>query len=172
MPPSPGSYQWWRDNYTTDAEFQRVCGVLKGYGVDCSAVEVDHFPPNASYAGSTYDKQLPYAARPAFPVPKYLHRFHSGDGGMGGHVSSTGSTFVAKTWTPQLGAKMSSGNFYSAMKQDIVDKQNVALGATNGQDRKLFNKLLAPAVELVQKLGMISDAEYYDLLNDLGVFGA
>jgi hypothetical protein len=89
---------------------------------------------------------------------------------MGGHVTSTGSTFVAKTWTPQLGAKTSSGNFYAAMKQDIVDKQNVALSATSAKDPKPFNKLLVPAVGLVHSLRMVSDAEYYDLLNDLGAW--
>ena len=165
-----GSYQWWRENYSTNNEFQRVCGVLASHGVDCSAVEVDHFPPNAAYSGSAFDRRLPYAARPSFPLPKYLHRFHTGGGGMGGHASTTGSTFVAKGWTPQLKAKMTAGNFYGAMKQDIIDKKNVALHATNSADRNLFNHLMVPAVQLVHSLGMISEAEFYDLLNDLGFF--
>jgi hypothetical protein len=166
-----GSYQWWRENYTTNTEFQRVCGVLKGHGVDCTEVEIDHFPPNAAYTGSSFDKQLPYAARPSLPLPKFLHRFHSGGGGMGGHASTTGSTFVAKRWTPELKTQMVAGNFHGAMKQDIIDKKNVALSATYGADRKLFNALMLPAVQLVHKLDMISEAEFYDLLNDLGVFG-
>jgi hypothetical protein len=166
-----GSYQWWRDNYLTHAEFQRVRGVLSGYGIDCSVVEIDHFPPNAAYSGSAFDKRLPYNARPSLPLPKYLHRYHAGGGGMGGHASTTGSTFVAKRWTPELRAKMAAGNFHGAMKQDIIDKKNLALYATDGQDRKLFNILMLPAVQLVHGFGMITEMEYYDLLNDLGYFG-
>jgi hypothetical protein len=30
---------------------------------------------------------------------------------------------------------------------------------------------MVPAVQLVHSLGMISEAEFYDLLNDLGFFG-
>jgi hypothetical protein len=168
--PVKGSYQWWRENYASDAEFQRVCGVLKLFGVDCSQVEVDHFPPNASYTGTTYDRILAYGARPAFPLPKYLHRFHRGEGGMGGHITTTGSTDVAKSWTPQLRAQMAAGDFHGAMKQDIVDKQNVALATTAGQDRNLFNGLLRPGVDLAYSQGLINEAQYYDLLNDLGGF--
>ena len=91
---------------------------------------------------------------------------------MGGHASTTGSTFVSKGWTPQLKAQMAEGNFHGAMKQDIIDKKNVALSATNGQNRNLFNNLMVPAVQLVHSLGMISEIEYYDLLNDLGFFGS
>ena len=40
-----------------------------------------------------------------------------------------------------------------------------------GKDRNLFNKLMVPAVHLVYSNGMINEAEYYDLLNDLGAFG-
>jgi hypothetical protein len=165
-----GSYQWWRENYRTNIEFERVCVALEQFGVDVSETEIDHFPPNAAYTGSGYDKKLPYAARPSFPLPKYLHRFHTGGGGMGGHASTTGSTFVAKGWTPQLQSQMSAGNFYGAMKQDIIDKKNVALSATLGRDRNLFNKLMVPAIHLVYNNGMINEAEYYDLLNDLGYF--
>lgn len=166
-----GSYLWWRENYKTNAEFQRVSQILQGFGVDCSAVEIDHFPPNAAYTGSPFDKRLPYAARPSFPLAKYLHRYHTGGGGMGGHASTTGSTFVSKGWTPELKAQMVAGNFYGAMKQDIIDKRNVALVATNSTDRNLFNKLMVPAVQLVFKLDMVTETEYYDLLNDLGHFG-
>lgn len=166
-----GSYQWWRENYTSDAEFQRVCGILERYGVDCSAVEIDHFPPNASYTGTRYDGMLTYAARPAFPLPKYLHRFRTGGGGMGGHASTTGKTFVSKGWTPQLSAKMAADDFHGAMKQDIIDKKNVALGATMGRDRNLFNRLMQPAVELAYRQGLFGETEYYDLLNDLGAWG-
>ena len=37
-----GSYQWWRDNYLTHAEFQRVRGVLSGYGIDLPPVKLVH----------------------------------------------------------------------------------------------------------------------------------
>lgn len=168
--PLRGSYQWWRDNYPTDADFQRICGVLKNYGVDCSEVEVDHFPPNAAYTGAV-GQQLTYASRPAFPLPKYLHRFHRGGGGMGGHASTTGSTFVSAGWTGQLRASISAGSFHGAMKQDIIDKRNVALHATHGRDRRLFDPILLPAVDLVHQLGFIDEAELYDLYNDLGAWG-
>jgi hypothetical protein len=165
-----GSYKWWRENYASNAEFQRVCRVLEGYSVDCSAVEIDHFPPNAAYAGSPYDRKLTYAARPSLPLPKYLHRFRTGGGGMGGHASTTGSTFVAKVWTPQLQSQMTSSNFHGAMKQDIIDKKNLALSATYGKDRNLFNNLMIPAVSLVVRVGILSEGECYDLLNDLGAY--
>ena len=58
------------------------------------------------------------------------------------------------------------------MKQDIIDKKNLAPFATDGKDRSLFNKLMIPAVQLVHSLGMITESQYYDLLNDLGYFGA
>jgi hypothetical protein len=163
-----GSYQWWRENYSSNDEFQRVCGVLAQYGIDCSAVEVDHFPPNAAYTGTPYAQRLAIPARPSLPLPKYLHRYFAGGGGMGGHASTTGSTFVSKVWTPQLRARMTGGDFHGAMKQDIIDKKNLALHATDGQDRKLFDKLMLPAVHMVHSLGMIDEAQYYDLLNDLG----
>jgi hypothetical protein len=167
----PGSYQWWRENYATDPGFQAVCTVLTSNGVDCSQVEVDHFPPNASYTGSAYDTMLPYGARPAFPLPKYVHRFHSGGGGMGGHASTTGSTFVSAVWTGEVRNMMQAGNFYGAMKYDIIDKKNLALFYTNGQNRNLFNGVLRPAVDLARSVALIDDAQYYDLLNDLGAWG-
>ena len=163
-----GSYQWWRENYATNDEFKHVCGVLTQFGIDCSQVEIDHFPPNAAYIGSAFNRRLAYPARPSLPLPKYLHRYHAGGGGMGGHASTTGSTFVAKRWTPELRTQMVAGNFHGAMKQDIIDKKNIALSATDGQNRKLFDKLMLPAVHMVHSLGMIDEAQYYDLLNDLG----
>ena len=165
-----GTYQWWMQNYRSNGDFQRVCNVLQGYGVDCSQVEIDHFPPNAAYTGTQYDRMLPYASRPSVPLPKYLHRFHGGGGGMGGHASTTGSTFVAKVWTPELKAKMTAGDFHGAMKQDIIDKRNVALFATQGRDRNLFNVLMIPAVKFVYERGMIDETQYYDLLQDLGAW--
>jgi len=167
---NPGSYQWWRDNYSGDPGFQAVCTALTANGVDCTEVEVDHFPPNASYAGSPYDG-LPYGARPAFPLPKYVHRFHSGGGGMGGHASTTGSTFVSAQWTAEVRQQMQAGNFYGAMKYEIIDKKNLALFYTNGTDRNFFNGILRPAVDLARSLALIDDTQYYDLLNDLGAWG-
>jgi len=164
-----GSYQWWRDNYRSDPGFQSVCAVLEANGVDCSAVEIDHFPPNASYSGPY--NALPYAARPAFPLPKFVHRFHSGGGGMGGHASTTGSTFVSARWTGEIRARMQAGDFYGAMKYDIIDKKNLALFYTNGTNRNLFNGILRPAVELAHELGFVDETQYYDLLNDLGAWG-
>ena len=163
--PNKGSYQWWRDNYRTDAEWARVSGVLTAHGVDCKSVEIDHFPPNASYTGSRFDRMLAYGARPAAPLPKYVHRYHSGGGGMGGHASTTGKTFVSTRWTGELRAQMAAGNFYGAMKQDIVDKKNLALYWA--QDRELLNGLLVPAVQLAHEEALISETELYDLLLDL-----
>ena len=167
---NPGSYTWWRDNYLTDPGFQAVCTILAANGVDCTQVEVDHFPPNASYTGSAFDGMLPYGARPAFPLPKYIHRFHSGGGGMGGHASTTGSTSVSAFWTGEVRARMQAGDYWGAMKYDIIDKKNLALFYTNGRDRNLFDGILRPAVELARALGLVSDTQYYDLLMDLGGF--
>lgn len=165
-----GSYDWWRANYESDERYIAVCKVLTGRGIDCSETEVDHFPPNKSYEGTSYE-HVTYGQRPAFPLPKYLHRYHKGGGGMGGHVSTTGTTFVAQAWTPQLGAKMEAGNFYGAMKQDIIDKQNVALGASG--DRNLFNAILQPAVLLAHNGGLITAGEYLDICwNDFQGLGS
>lgn len=161
-----GSYTWWRANYSTDADYLAVAAVLAPLGYNCDQVEVDHFPPNASYSGA-FAEQLTYGNRPAFPLPKYLHRYRKGDGGMGGHASSTGSTAVQKGWTSQLSAHMASGSFYGAMRDDIIDKQNVAEVAC--RDRNLFNKLLKPAVTLAFEDGLLSGDEYYHIMmNYLG----
>lgn len=165
--PMKGSYDWWRQNWASDAEYAKVAQVLTKRGVDCTQVEVDHFPPNAAYTGTMYASQLSYGARPAFPLPKYLHRYHKGGGGMGYHASSTGRTFVQSGWTSQLKGQMSSGSYYGAMRQDIVDKQNVALAACG--DRHLFDGLMKPAVELAMIKGLISKAEAYEIvINQLG----
>ena len=165
-----GSYDWWRANYATDARYIAICQVLQIKGVDCSETEVDHFPPNKSYEGTGFT-HVTYGQRPAFPLPKYLHRFHKGDGGMGGHVSTTGTTSVAKGWTPQLGAKMSLGNFYGAMKQDLIDKKNVAFCASG--DRNLFNAILQPSVFLAHNGGLITAEEYLDICwNDFQGLGS
>ena len=165
-----GSYQWWRDNYSSNPGFQAVCSVLTDAGVNCSAVEIDHFPPNAAYTGSPFNR-LPFNARPAFPLPKYIHRFHAGGGGMGGHASTTGSTFVSARWTGEIRNMMQAGNFHGAMKYDIIDKKNLALFYTNGTNRNLFNGILKPAVDLARELTLVNETQYYDLLNDLGVWG-
>jgi hypothetical protein len=164
----PGSYNWWRANYKTDDDFRKVAKVLTVAGVDCTEVDVDHFPPNSAYTGTQYENMLNYGARPAFPLPKVLHRFAKGDGGMGGHVSTTGNTAVSQGWTPMLREAMSAGNFYEAMKKDVIDKQNVALsaGATKNfapHNRRLFNLLMMPAVDLALRKGMITQSQYYDL---------
>ena len=63
---------------------------------------------------------------------------------------------------------MQAGDFHGAMKQDLIDKRNLALHATDGQNRKLFDNLMLPAVHMVHNLAMITEDQYYDLLNDLG----
>lgn len=168
---SQGSYTWWRENFKTNADFISTCNELGKYGVDCSNVEVDHFPPNAAYSGTQFENSLSYDDRPAFPLPKYLHRFKKGGGGMGGHASTTGLTYVSKIWTPQLKSHMNAGDFFGAMKQDIIDKKNVALFATDGRNRHLFDKLMVPGVKLVYELDMISETQYYDILNQLSYWG-
>lgn len=157
-----GSYDWWRANYATDPDYLAVSNVLTPLGVDCTHVEVDHFPPNAAYTGTTYERKLSYGARPAFPLPKYLHRFHRGGGGMGYHASTTGRTFVQAGWTGELKGHMSGGGFYDAMRQDIVDKQNVAFAACG--NRHLFDKLMRPGVELAVVRGLLSQSEAYAII--------
>ena len=72
-------------------------------------------------------------------------------------------------WSGQLRGQMLAGDFYGAMKQDIIDKQNVALFATEGKNRSLFNNLLKVGVQLARELGMIAEEQYWDLmLNHLG----
>ena len=161
-----GSYTWWRANFATDPDYAAVATVLVPLGYNCALVEVDHFPPNASYPAGLAS-QISYGARPAFPLPKYLHRYRKGGGGMGGHASSTGSTAVQKFWTGQLTAQMAAGNVYGAMRDDIIDKQNVAFVACG--DRNLFNNLMKPAVNLALELGLLSHNEYYHIvMNYLG----
>lgn len=162
-----GSYNWWRANYSTDERYFSICQILKSRGINCRDTEIDHFPPNKSYEGTAYATKLLYGARPAFPLPKFLHRFHRGEGGMGGHVSTTGTTFVAKGWegvkgwTPQLSDQMAKNNFYGAMKQDIIDKQNVALSRAG--NRNLFNPVLQPAVKLAFDEKLINYEQYLDI---------
>jgi len=157
-----GSYDWWRANYATNTEYLNVAGILTKLGVDCTAVEVDHFPPNASYKGTFYDGKASYGARPAFPLPKYLHRYKKGNGGFGGHASTTGSTFVQVGWTGELSGLMAGGDYYGAMGKDIIDKQNVAFCAAG--DRHLFDGLMIPAVNLAKTLGFISESQVYQLV--------
>lgn len=159
-----GSYAWWRANYATDPSYAAVAAVLTPLGIDCKEVEVDHFPPNAAYSGTKYDQSLKETKRPAFPLPKYLHRYHRGDGGMGYHASTTGRTFVQSGWTGELKGHMSVGNFYAAMRQDIIDKQNVAYCVC--EDRHLFDVLMRPAVDLALFHGLISSLEAHQIYVD------
>ena len=160
--PHRGSYDWWRANYATDPDYLAVSAVLAPMGVDCTQVEVDHFPPNAAYTGTSYEHRASYGARPAFPLPKFLHRWQGrGQGGMGGHASTTGSTFVQRGWTTDLRTSMSANNYYAAMNQDIIDKQNVALHVCG--NRHLFDTLMRPAVELAVQYGFITQTEAYDI---------
>lgn len=162
--PREGCYQWWRDHFSGHPEYQRICAILQKLGFDTSQTEVDHFPPNIAYRGTSFETQLAEGARPAFPIPKYLHRYHRGEADMGGHASTTGSGGVARQWSGQIRTHMQGGNFYAAMKQDIIDKQNIALFATQGLDRNLFNGLLRQGVRLAFDLGMITEQEYWDLM--------
>jgi hypothetical protein len=89
---------------------------------------------------------------------------------MGGHASTTGSTSVSAMWTGEVRTRMQAGDYYGAMKYDIIDKKNLALFYTNGRDRNWFNGILRPAVELARELTLVDETQYYDLLMDLGGF--
>tara|TARA_R110001599_G_scaffold253766_1_gene454093 strand:+ start:28503 stop:29408 length:906 start_codon:yes stop_codon:yes gene_type:complete len=145
-----GSYGYWRKMARADEQ-------------------VDHFPPNAAYSGSAY---APTAAahRPAFPIRnREGHRPAQGEQyGYGGHVSTTNSSFVQKGFTPDLTANMQAGDYYSAMRQDIIDKSNVALA--NYQNRSGFNALLTPGINLALQYGWITPEQHAELIGLLAQF--
>jgi len=131
--------------------------------------QVDHFPPNAAYTGTKF-ANISYGDRPAFPIRnRDGHRPAQGEPyGFGGHVSTTNSTFVQKGFTPELNQHMKKGDFFSAMKKDMIDKSNVALHQHKRRDA--FNDLLQPGVEWAYKQGMIDEMEYFTLLSQLKEF--
>lgn len=131
--------------------------------------QVDHFPPNAAYKGTKYESAS-YGDRPAFPIRnREGHRPAQGEQyGFGGHVSTTNSTFVQKGFTPQLHDHMKKGDYYGAMRLDLIDKSNVAL-AQHGS-RGAFNELLKPGIEQAFSNGWIDDGEYFKLLSLLKEF--
>jgi hypothetical protein len=131
--------------------------------------QVDHFPPNASYKGTQY-ANVPYSHRPAFPIRnREGHRPAEGEEyGYGGHVSTTNSTFVQKGYTPDLNKMMKTGDFFGAMKQELIDKSNVALYQYG--DRSVFNELLKPAIKLSYEYGWITQYGYFYLLSMLERF--
>jgi|GEM_PF-4781011 len=125
--------------------------------------QVDHFPPNAAYTGSAYAAIAP-AHRPAFPIRnREGHRPAKGEQyGYGGHVSTTNSSFVQKGFTPALKSSMQGNDYYSAMRQDIIDKSNVALA--NYGNRGNFNELLTPAINLALQYGWITPEQHAELI--------
>jgi RHS repeat-associated protein len=135
-----------------------------------SKFESDHFPPNAAYAGTRYAVASSYGNRPAFPLEKEFHQFTKGTGGFGGHASSTGSTLVssgANGYTQQLRGMMRNGDYYGAMKMDIIDKQNV--GRMRLNDSTAFNSRMRPGVTNAFNRGWLTETQFYDLMfNYLG----
>ena len=128
--------------------------------------QVDHFPPNAAYAGTPYAHIHPNH-RPAFPIRnREGHRPAKGEEyGYGGHVSTTNSTFVQKGYTPDLRAMMMVGNYFGAMEKELDDKANVAFHQYGS--RAAFNDLLRPAIRLAYQNGSINEEQYYHLLEKL-----
>lgn len=139
-----GSYGHWRKKYKGNKKYQ-----------------VDHFPPVAAYKGTKYEKLANYYRRPAFPLRTKLHQFTKGRGGFGGHASTTGRTYVSKGFTGRLNQLMKQGNFYEAMKLDLIDKQNLALIAHG--DRHSYDRRLHRGVKLALKNKWITPSQYFDL---------
>jgi RHS repeat-associated protein len=130
----------------------------------------DHFPPVAAYRGTQYAAGSTPYNRPAFPLETEFHQFTQGTGGFGGHASSTGSTLVssgANGYTQQLRGMMRNGDYYGAMKMDIIDKQNV--GRMRLNDSTAFNSRMRPGVTNAFERGWITETQFYDLMfNYLG----
>lgn len=122
--------------------------------------QIDHFPPNSSYKGTPYEKQLSYGQRPAFPLSTRRHQFQRGRGGFGSHASSTGNTFVSKRWNAQLRNEMMKGNFYGAMKMDLVDKLNTIRGSKR---IGIYKKHLLRGVKYARRQKLITKAQQHDL---------
>ncbi len=169
-----GSYGWWRANYATDTEYQRVCSVLKSYGWDVSRTEIDHFPPDSTYSGPF--SHVEYAMKPAFPLIVPLHQPSSGHSYSGGYATSSKSSNLAKEYRSILSSDMQAGDFFAAMRQDLIDKMNLALHATTSNkggmasQRGLFNALLRPAVMLAWQQGWITQRQCEELLGLLYSF--
>ncbi|MBP0466714.1 hypothetical protein J5Y09_22490 [Roseomonas sp. PWR1] len=166
-----GSYGWWKANYAFDAEYAKVCQVLAGMGWDVSKTEIDHFPPDSTYAGAFAN--VAYEMKPAFPLIYPLHQPSSGQSYGGGYATSSKSSNLAKEYRSILTGNMQGGDFYAALKQDLIDKMNLSLHATSSNksgmagQRTLFNNLLRPAVDLARHNGWISEMQHFELLSML-----
>ena len=179
-----GSYGWWRKNYATNPEYQKILGVLGTFGYDVSETEVDHFPPDSTYA--SFYKDVPYDRKPAFPLIKPLHQPSKGQSYGGGYATSSKSSGLAKTYRKSLGEALSkddgtlgdvkayfaadTSGFFGAMKQDLIDKKNLAFHATSkggSTQRNLFNPVLRPAVMLAFRLQLVSETECLALLSEV-----
>lgn len=164
----PGSYGWWKANYATDPEYQKVLGALASMGWDVSVTEIDHFPPDSTYGGAL--AHVPYEMKPAFPLIYPLHQPSSGRSYSGGYATSSKSSHLAKEYRSILGGSIGGGDFFTAMRQDLVDKINLAYHATSswtssmsGQ-RHLFDNLLRPAVMLAWQNGWVTQQQAEELL--------
>ncbi len=122
--------------------------------------QIDHFPPNSAYKGTPYEKRLSYGQRPAFPLSVRRHQFKKGRGGFGLHASSTGNTFVSKRYNAKLRLMMQRGDFFGAMKTDLIDKLNVIRGSKR---ENTYKRHLYRGVKYARKQGLIDETQQYDL---------
>lgn len=131
-------------------------------------MQADHIPPNSAYKGTRYELESKYEDRPAFPLEARYHQFTKGNGGWGGHASSSSCSIVSmgfsgvEGYNSRLRKLLLDGKFYEAFKMDLIDKKNLA--RMHFDDPNHFNERLIPAASNAHKRGWLSDDEYYDIL--------
>ncbi len=90
--------------------------------------EWEHPVPGKSYRDAGLGKS--YKSAPVLQIPKSMHR--GGVSGIGGGISSTGSSHSAKQWSSGMGRQLKSGDFGGVIWKGVIDGMNAAL--VTGED--------------------------------------
>lgn len=86
-------------------------------------MEWEHPVPGKAYRDAGMGNS--YRSAPVLQIPKAMHR--GGVAGIGGGISSTGSSHSAQIWSGGMGQQLASGDWSDAIWKGVVDGLNAAL---------------------------------------------
>lgn len=124
-------------------------------------MEWEHPVPGKAYRTAGMGQS--YKSAPVLQIPKKMHR--SGVSGMGGGISSTGSSTSAKTWSTGMGGQLASGDWQGTIWKGVIDGLHSA--AATGQDLQTAANGYWRIIRMHQQRGDIDEQTAQALLRML-----
>jgi hypothetical protein len=108
--------------FSKGSETMRVKYYNQSGGHGGKKEEWEHVVPGAAYRQSGMGGQ--YKSAPVIAIATEVHR--GGVSGVGGGISSTGSSASAQVWAQGLGSTIANGDFAGALRMTLADEMNSA----------------------------------------------